>query len=240
MGGVGVNRKKETETHYMEEARRASAIFPAGDLIPHELPDFLLRTADETIGIEITELCREQPRAEAGRLSKIPDKAKAIYSRMANAQTVNVSAVFSRHASGIKFNELATSLADFVYQNRNHRGSDFYQRRDLPKGYSHIGLHDPHTHSGHWHAPRAFDVALDPKELIESRIAEKNHRLPEYRLATSRMWLLIVNDQFLGPGQVYIRPESLAGWKFTFDFEKVLLFAREAGGGGGVTELRRS
>jgi len=223
----------------MEEARRASAIFPHGDLVPYEIPDFLLRTESETLGIEMTELCRKEPRAESGRLSKVPAQAKAIYEGMLNAQIVNVSAIFSRHAEDIKFNELTRSLADFVYRNRNRRGSDFYQRKDLPKGYSHVGIHDPHTLAGQWRAPRAFEVILDPKELIESRIAEKNNRLPEYRLATARTWLLIVNDQFLGPGQVYVRPERLAEWKFAFDFEKVLLFVREAGGDGKVTDLRR-
>jgi hypothetical protein len=72
------DRKKELETHYLEEARRASAIFPAGKLEPHEKPDLLLKADHGKIGIEITELCREKPRAEAGRLAKVPGKAKAI------------------------------------------------------------------------------------------------------------------------------------------------------------------
>ena len=52
----------------MEEARRASTLFPAGGLEPYEKPDFLLFANPHTIGIEVTELCREEPRAEAGRL----------------------------------------------------------------------------------------------------------------------------------------------------------------------------
>jgi len=49
---------------------------------------------------------------------------------------------------------------------------------------------------------------------------------------------LIVNDQFLGPGEVYAQPEDLARWKFAFDFEKALLFSREPGGSGKVIELQ--
>src|SRR6266446_4331356 len=92
MNSLGGNSKKALETHYMEEARRASSIFPQGELVSFEKPDFLLRTESGTIGIEETELCREDPRAEASRLSKVPAKAKAIYDRMVNAQTVDVSA----------------------------------------------------------------------------------------------------------------------------------------------------
>jgi hypothetical protein len=71
MGTSTANRKKELENHYAEEARRASTVFPTGHLIPHENPDFLLHLDGGTIGIEVTELCREEPRAEDHRLKKI-------------------------------------------------------------------------------------------------------------------------------------------------------------------------
>jgi hypothetical protein len=49
----------------------------------------------------------------------------------------------------------------------------------------------------------------------------------------------MINDQFLGPGEVYTRPDHLAEWSFAFDFDKVLIFARKPGGGGHVTEIRK-
>jgi hypothetical protein len=54
------------------------------------------------------------------------------------------------------------------------------------------------------------------------------------------VWLLIVNDQFLGAGEVYARRDHLAQWKFAYGFEKVLLFSREPGGGGEVIEVQRA
>jgi hypothetical protein len=74
--------------------------------------------------------------------------------------------------------------------------------------------------------------------MIAARIAEKNARVPVYRQAAPQSWLLIVNDLFLGPGEVCVREDDLARWRF--DFDRVLLFARQPGGGGEVFDLRRN
>jgi hypothetical protein len=74
--------------------------------------------------------------------------------------------------------------------------------------------------------------------LIAAVIAEKNAHLPKYRKIAGEVWLLIVNDLFLGPGEVCARKDHLAEWTFTFDFDKVLLFSRQPGNSGEVIELR--
>jgi len=233
-----VDSKKRTELHYLEEARRASSIFPRGPLVSHERPDFLPPGA--RLGIEVTELCREAPRAVDGRLRKVPEKARARYNRLPGAKPVNVSPAFSRHAEHLSINALAESLADFVYA---HRGANEGFTRDLPEGYCHIGVFDdslvPAT-QGSWRYFSAFDTVLAPKALIESRIAAKNSHISAYRAAAPQAWLLIINDQFLGPGEVCVRPEHLAQWTFDFDFDKVFLFVREPGGQGDVIELQRN
>lgn len=229
------DRKKELEAHYLEEARRASAIFPPGRLEPHENPDFLLHTDRGKIGIEVTELCRQEPRAEAGRLAKVPEKAKAIYECRPDAQPVDVNVWFWR-AEAVSFAELKNSLADFVYANRVNVGKGYY--KDLPPGFNHIGIWKPQVPEGLWHAGRAFDTVVAPRELLENRIAGKNLRVADYRVSAPEVWLLIINDQFLGPGEVFARPDHLAAWKFAFDFDKVLLFSREPGGTGEVIEIQ--
>jgi hypothetical protein len=233
---ASLDRKKRIEAHYLEEALRASSIFPGGRADPHEKPDFLLFADTGKIGIEVTELCREAPRAEAGRLSNVPDKAKKLYDRLPLAQAVDVSIAFWR-AENVVFKGLTKSLADFVYENRANKGAGF--ERNLPQGYCHIGIHEPLSAGGRWHGVRAFDTIVAPKELLEARIAEKNGRVPDYKLAAPEVCLLIVNDQFLGPGEVYARPDHLAQWKFPFDFDKVLLFSREPGGTGEVIEIQQ-
>ena len=241
MSRYGPDGKKRLEKHYIEEACRAYQLFPKGELIFHEKPDFLLRLDAETIGIEVTQLCREGPRAEAGRLEKVPARAKARYNRLAGAEPVNVPLAFSSDAANISFERLVNSLVEFVYARRKTRGTG--RMRDLPEGYCHIGIYAPFEEldpTGHWHGVRSFDTVVAPKQLLDSRIADKNARLAEYCFAVPEVWLLIVNDQFLGPGEVCVRPDDLAEWKFCFDFEKVLLFAREPSGGGRVFELQRA
>jgi hypothetical protein len=231
-----IGRKKRVEQQYIEEARGVSTIFPSGELVPHERPDFLLRTDVGSVGIELTELCREAPRAEAGRLAKIPKRAQQRYGRAEDADPVDVSIAFWR-AEEIGMNDLSNSLADFVYRNRRTRGSEF--KEALPGGYCHIGIHDPIEADGRWHGVRAFDTILASREFLQACITEKNERLPVYLLSAARVWLLIINDRFLGPGEVYARLDHVAQWKFNFDFDKVLLFSREPGGGGEVMELQR-
>lgn len=178
-----MDRKKRIEMRYLEEARRASSIFPRAALIPHERPDFLVPGARGTIGIEITELCRQQPRAESARLGKVPEQARARYGRRPGAKPVDVSPAFSHHAEHLSVDELADALADFVYARRNSNAGFTH---NLPEGHCHIGVFGPLEPAslGRWRYFRAFDTVLAPKELIKSRIAEKisaRPRLPRRR-----------------------------------------------------------
>jgi hypothetical protein len=181
-------RKKQVEAQYMDEARRASSIFPDGMLVPHEKPDFLLHAGRRIIGIEVTELCPEEPRAEGGRLAKVPDKARECYSRLANAEPVDVSVGFAAQAKNIGFKELTNSLVEFVHRNLDSKGSGF--TKNLPEGYCHIGIHAPLDPIGHWRGVRAFNTVVAPKTLLESYIVEKNNRVQNYRISTPEIWLL--------------------------------------------------
>jgi len=96
------------------------------------------------------------------------------------------------------------------------------------------------TPTARWHSGRSSDTTRASRGHLESRIAKKNGRVRAYRVSAPSVWLLIVSDLFLGPGEVYARPDDLAKWKFTFDFDKVLLFSRQPGGGGDATEIQRA
>lgn len=233
-----MDKKKKQELQYLEEARRASLIFPSGDATPQDPLDFLLPSArDGCIGVEVTELCRESERGEGARLGYVVPKAKQLYWKLPGAKPVSVSPALSAQASALGVDQLAASLAEFVYA---HRDSNAGFDRNLPPGYCHIGVFPPveSEGDGQWRSFRAFDVVRASYEMLNSVIAKKNARVASYPDIASEVWLLIVNDQFLGPGEVHANKEDLKGWVFDFTFDKVLLFARNPGGSGEVIELR--
>jgi len=232
-----MNRQKDIERLYLDEARRASSVFPAGKAVEHERPDFLVPVTSGTLGIEVTELCREDPRAEGGRLSNVAPRAEGLYLKRPGVKPVNVSPVFSLDAAQMKVGVLAKTLADFVYQHRDDDKS--FEWNEVPKGYYHIGVFPSTDGRGCWRYFRAGDTVPVSRELIGGRIAEKNARVSDYRAHASEVWLLIVNDLFIGPGEVSVRPEVLAQWTFPRSFDKVLLFERQPGGSGQVIELQR-
>jgi len=114
-------RKKLIETHYVEEARRASSVFPPGTPKPHEIPDFLLLTGSSKLGIEVTELCREDPRAEAGRLLKIPDNAKEIYTSYPQAEPGVATTSLFMSSTQFQADECGAHMKDNVYATREPR-----------------------------------------------------------------------------------------------------------------------
>jgi hypothetical protein len=190
------SRKKRLETSYLEEARRVSSIFPSGDLIPHEKPDFLLRTDAGTIGIEVTELCRQEPRAEEARLSKVSNMAREGYSRLPNICSIDVSASFAPDTENIGPHQLTNGLVNFVYANRHEMGAYDWNDRQLPEGYCYIALHPAREPIGNWRTFKAFDTTLAPEELLATCIERKGLRLSHYRVAAREIWLLIVDDRF--------------------------------------------
>ena len=233
-------KKKRVERAYVEEARRASLVIPYGDLVAHENPDFLLYADDRTIGLEVTELCRENPRAEGAMLARVADRAKERYNALAPNEPVEVSASFAPRMQERRLGVLVTGLVDFVRaHNRENKCFD-WNEDDLPEGYCYIAIHSVQKHLAQWRTFAVFDTTLAPKELVAARIAEKLSRLREYRNAVHENWLLLVNDRFLGAGEVYVREDHARQWEFAFDFDKVLLFLRDPGGSGEVIEVRRT
>jgi hypothetical protein len=239
-----MDKKKRLELRYVEEARRASSIFPSGQLVPHDPPDpdILLPGSVGSLGVEVTEICRQPERGEGARLGYVARKAMRLYGKRPGARPVNVTAAFSNDADRMTVHELAEGLAEFVNKHRNDNGSiQWYESSDMPKGYSEIGVFQPGASEPpvDWQCIRAWSGGLGSKELIEARIAKKNVHLTDYRKAAPEVWLLIVSDRFLGPGEVCFRLQNLKDWTFDSDFDKVLLFERQAGGSGEVIQLRR-
>jgi hypothetical protein len=244
MASQSLNQKR-VERYYLDQARKVSSILPLGEVTAAERPDFLIHAEDGVIGIEVTELCDQRPRSFAGKQQLVVRRAKQRYIAASGSVPVDVTVAFAPQAEGIPGGELIVYLAAFVSENRERFLSRTIKEPyfDHSKGFIHIGIHstlpgeDP---TGRWQGIAAFAKTVAPEELLKEYIAEKNDRVPVYRLSAPVVWLLLVSDQFLGAGELYTRPEDLARWRFDFDFDKVLLLTREIGDEGSeVHELQR-
>ena len=150
--------------------------------------------------------------------------------------------MFLRDAETMSVGVLAKGLADFVYRHRDAHGTFSWDRcPDLPSGYSMIVVAEPlpHQPDGDWIYQKGFSGFLAEKELIDACLAEKNSNVPEYRQKATQVWLMIINDQWRGPGEVYVDPEQAATWTFDFQFDKVILFCRPLATQATIIELRK-
>ena len=77
------------------------------------------RAASGTIGIEVTELCLERPRAEAGRIAKVAGKTQERYRQSPNSQQVDVGAAFRLNVEHVGSLQLVSGLVDFVLAHQN-------------------------------------------------------------------------------------------------------------------------
>ena len=107
-------RRKAIEQTYLDEARRASALFPGGRYEEHECPDFLVQADGGVLGIEITALCNEEPRATAGRLGNVIHGSEGRYRAAKHPTPIDVVVSFSPRAEEIHSRELMNTLLDVV------------------------------------------------------------------------------------------------------------------------------
>lgn len=214
-----------------------------GRLEDHERPDFLLISpGGPTIGVEVTELCRPEERAQRARLTHALSRAQQLYQARPGARTLSVAAALADSAESISVQELARSLADFVAVNHGSPGHYTRQRGQplsavLPDGVLSVAIHNTGGRS-HWQGMVGFRSTLAERELVERRIQSKNAQVPDYKKLADQVILLIVNDQSIGAGEVAVDEVKVAGWRFSTAFDRVLVFARNIGGGGQVFELR--
>jgi len=125
---------------------------------------------------------------------------------------------------GSKREKMARSLAEFV-KDKYVPGTDavtFNQRTELPIGFEVICIS---SQTLPWHSGESGNLELlDPQELA-AMIGKNNELLSKYRekVADSPIWLLIASGPSISRGVPI--PLGADEWRFSFDFDKVLLFS---------------
>lgn len=115
------DKQKRIEGSYLAEARKVSSVFPPAEFRPFKpYPDFV--ADDVSLGIEVTELCDPDGRSDGARLSLVVPRAKQIYMSRPDAPALSVATGMAPQAEDMRVDDLAQSLADFVYEHRHERG----------------------------------------------------------------------------------------------------------------------
>jgi len=246
-------KQKEYEARILEAARKVCSIFPSGAIRLSEEPDLLIKSAGGDLGVEITELLREDtgpfsPVKNEDFHRKVVRLAEERY-RDLDAEPVHVGVMFLDEARcksenpegwrrladrkvGRKLENMANSLVEFV---KNHSGRagvpTTFKKREMP------GQMDADTlpagfevisisrPPAAWASGESATIPPLDREQLRRAIDKKNSLLPRYRANTRDMpiWLLIYSGPSVSRGVPI--PRVARSWRFPFDFEKVLLFS---------------
>ena len=227
--------KKELEAKYLEMARSATSLIPAGDVEPGEKPDLRIRTASGLLGIEITKLHQtapqdgEAPMEKRGRRHKVLTFAEELHKERGGAD-VTVEVFFSKVELPKEWKRVSEFLADFVQQhsaNLPPNGTPHTFGVYSKSGIQHINIRPQDPEHPQW---RELGESDRPQALryeqVQAVIAKKNEKLSDYQSLPLGTWLLMIVDPFPRPAYLCV-PNDLASWQFPSAFAKILLFSRE-------------
>lgn len=200
--------KKYLERQYLDAVRVLLADFPLGDILEREQPDFLVRTSDRVIGIEITELHRVndgQPVSMQGREAirdQIVQRAKALYDCDGLPPIdccVHLKDLSYRRT---EIEPLAAKITELAKRNIPPEGTlakceqyDWVNREYFPEEVDSIrvarfaGL----AESFFGTAGSAWAEPLTP-DTLRAVIETKDGKIDEYLRQCDEVWLVIVTD----------------------------------------------
>ena len=228
--------KQERERHIIESARKYSDLFPPGALVMADGADGRIPSA--TLGIEVSELLPAKLEGAsfshpqlASFQSEVVREAAHLFPGM-HAHSADVLVFFKNDWDRRRdVGEMGRALADFVANNYPQQSKTVCLQKGPPSvGWvEELSVVRITAENGGWQAGGCGDVAVLTYEQLASRIAAKSQRVPEYRgrLPDWHIWLLLATRLDVLSG-VTVPPE-VESWRFTCDFDRVLLSSWEHG-----------
>lgn len=200
--------KKYLERQYLDEVRDLLADFPLGDIQEREHPDFLVRTSDRVIGIEITELHRAidgQPLPMQSREAirdQIVQRVKALYDGEGLPLIdccVHLKDLSYRRK---EIEPLAAKIAALAKRNippegtlAKHEQYDWVNREYFPEEVDAIRVarYDGLMESFFGNAGSIWAEPLT-LDAVRAVIETKDAKIDEYLCQCDEAWLVIVTD----------------------------------------------
>lgn len=201
------HRKKQFERFLLEQFLAVAQIEAEIIDVSNEAPDVIIRVGEELVGVEITELFKDQPGAggslqgQESLAQRIVARASELY-RESGAQHAHVFVNFSlgRDLRKVNRDETASKLATFVQAQALAPGQLVQWRPDyitdtLPEVINMVDmLGVPEASMAHWSSPSAGWVTPMTNERLQARVNEKAALLHKYAQRVTKNWLLLVSD----------------------------------------------
>ena len=238
-----MNSHKETEKFYLPRFKELCPEFPDGDIEDSEPPDFLVRSSDGIVGIELTRLFNPNPigrkkrkgvflRAVEAERDKIVDRIKEYYISQ-GGDPLRVSIHFSGDVidkNSIKDKDLEC-VATMIKRKRPQVGSttflddDLERNENFPDWLAHISIFGLNQgEENFWTAPGSACIPTLAAEEIQKRITEKEEKYPSYREKCSSAWLVLMTRVEKGLGTHVKFSTEVWNHRYETFFEQVWIF----------------
>jgi hypothetical protein len=221
---------KEREAIYFQIFQKKYASFQKYDHTDN--PDFLIPFDNKTLGIEVTEIYKEEQ--VNGINLKVDEaiKERVVYNACQKAIDFNlpplhVSVLFSVHFSGtvkkererIVTEELFNIVKDNCPAEGNHVELDF--NNSIPDEFHAIRVYNiPGCKKHFWNYTEAFFLYNSFSDQLQKIISSKAKKLPEYLKHCNRCWLVIVALGLSG-SSFYEFSDEMEKYSYKSPFEKV-------------------
>jgi hypothetical protein len=240
--------KKRQEIWLLERFKELYPEFPAGTVVPHEKPDFLIETEEgAVVGIEVREWFYDEnleegaggspSRREESLNARIVQRSQKLYSAW-NLPEVDVGVNF--HSQCLlkekQLETLAAEIAGIVAKHVPSAASQFEAVRDPEPGWKDLPLEvvslfiyrPPAGRDVIWAAEGGGILPTVTARHIEEAIRAKEPLLAKYRESANLVWLLIAAAGFNTSGFCEVDPE-LGQHRFNSAFDQVFFLQAARG-----------
>lgn len=235
--------KKRQEAWLLEKFRELYPEFPAGTVIPHEKPDFLIGTEQgAVVGIEVREWFYDEnleegaggspSRREESLNARIVQRSQKFYS-VWNLPEVDVGVLFHPRCPlrEKQLETLAAEIAGIVAKHVPSAAGQFEAVRHPEPGWKDLPLEvvslfiyrPPAGREVIWAAEGGGILPTVTARHIEEAIRTKEPLLAKYRESANLVWLLIAAAGFNTSGFCEVDPE-LEQHRFNSEFDQVFSF----------------
>lgn len=201
---MGKTEKKNEERKSIQKLKNKLIDFPQGEIIEDEKPDFLIKTKNKTVGIEVTRIFKNTNEDDITSLAddyamiEIVEKAKQICETN-SIIPLEVSIQFYNHKNFHRINKIPIiiALANLVALNvPNQNGlieitNDFKNSNLIPEVIHSITIANFNLNVHHWDAPTFGWVQETFDKELQKTIFRKNEKLKNYLRKCDECWLLI-------------------------------------------------